>query len=180
MFERPSSHQDVAALQTTWAKRSCIRAPRVATPGRKPRDDISSVLQTAQQREVESSGHLEECLAAAESVGCSHDWANWLVQYVKLLCKQGDVLRLNELCEGLLGPLSWRRENCAHSGAASRAPSSHTAACCCSAASVSTACCCLFSCSAALGRSRNASCCAGATPAFRVALFASSPVAFTA
>ena len=37
---------------------------------------------------MDSCAHLEVCLAAAAAVGAAQDWANWLVQYVRLLCKQ--------------------------------------------------------------------------------------------
>jgi TUP1-like enhancer of split len=64
--------------------------------------------QTPRQRQLDSVAHLEAALAAAEATGCGHDWANYLVQYVKLLCSVGDAGRLTELCSSLLGPLSWR------------------------------------------------------------------------
>ena len=56
---------------------------------------------------MDSVAHLECCVAAAEATGSAEDWRSFVVQYTQLLCTQGDVRRLQELCRSLMGPLSW-------------------------------------------------------------------------
>jgi TUP1-like enhancer of split len=69
-------------------------------------DDAARGVQTVAQRDADARAHLESAMAAAEVLGSAADWTNWLVQYVRLLAQQGDVSRLDELCESLLGPVS--------------------------------------------------------------------------
>eukprot|EP00850_Spirogloea_muscicola_P015169 SM000114S24132 [mRNA] locus=s114:115169:120348:- [translate_table: standard] len=52
----------------------------------------------------QTRAHIEQSLASAEALESAEEYRRWLLSYARHLTREGDVTRLRELCEALLGP----------------------------------------------------------------------------
>eukprot|EP00850_Spirogloea_muscicola_P023746 SM000385S14624 [mRNA] locus=s385:59758:64250:- [translate_table: standard] len=52
----------------------------------------------------QTRAHIEQSLASAEALESAEEYSRWLLSYARHLTREGDVTRLRELCEALLGP----------------------------------------------------------------------------